>query len=212
VGVVPFQGPPAQGIFPNCGGAPSGCQLVGGVGYRYLIGELEITVGQYVAFLNTVDPEGRNRHKVYISSMSPSTWPKYGSIARSSGRRVAPGTHYSVAYPQWARKPLGFANFLRAARFANALHNGDILSRRVSSKGAKTVFTYRVRLSRRTERGMYDLRSGRRAGATRASSDGFVIPSQDEWIKAAYYDPNGGGRSRSGSTPPDRSTPRPPRR
>jgi hypothetical protein len=29
--------------------------------------------------------------------------------------------------------------------------------------------------------------------ATRSRRTGFTIPSQDEWIKAAYYDPSGGG-------------------
>ena len=37
---------------------------------------------------------------------------------------------------------------------------------------------------------MYDLA---RPAATRAHRTGFVLPSQDEWIKAAYYDPSGGG-------------------
>ena len=37
---------------------------------------------------------------------------------------------------------------------------------------------------------MYDLR---KRAATRAHKSGFVVPSQDEWIKAAYYDPSGGG-------------------
>jgi hypothetical protein len=32
-----------------------------------------------------------------------------------------------------------------------------------------------------------------RTGATRARKRGFVVPSQDEWIKAAYFDPKGGG-------------------
>ena len=40
---------------------------------------------------------------------------------------------------------------------------------------------------------MYDLNRHKRTGATRESKRGFVIPSQDEWIKAAYYDPTGGG-------------------
>ena len=50
VGIVPFQGPPEPGIYQNCVGVP-GCVLVGGVGYAYRLGELEITVGQYVDFL-----------------------------------------------------------------------------------------------------------------------------------------------------------------
>src|SRR5262249_21735736 len=148
-GIIPFQ----PGIYGNCSEVPAGttgCQLVGGVAYPYEIGELEVTVKQYVTFLNTVDPEGRNVHNVYVNMMSPSRWPKYGSIRRASGRGVAPGAHYSVAYPQWANKPIGFANFLRAARFVNALSNGDILSRTESSAGGFQFVTYVVRLSRET--------------------------------------------------------------
>ncbi len=40
---------------------------------------------------------------------------------------------------------------------------------------------------------MYDLANQKRTGATREDDTGFVVPSQDEWIKAAYYDPAGGG-------------------
>jgi hypothetical protein len=107
--------------------------------------------------------------------------------------RARPGSHYSVAYPEWADKPYGYADFLRAARFVNSLYNGSVLSKRVSARGAFKYVSYRVRLSRQTERGMYDLAGQKRTGATRAHKAGFVVPSQDEWIKAAYYDPNGGG-------------------
>ena len=37
------------------------CQLVGGVDYPYGIGRLEVTVEQWVAFLNSVDPAGQQR-------------------------------------------------------------------------------------------------------------------------------------------------------
>jgi formylglycine-generating enzyme required for sulfatase activity len=40
---------------------------------------------------------------------------------------------------------------------------------------------------------MYDLARQKSTGATRAHDTGFVVPSQNEWIKAAYYDPTGGG-------------------
>ena len=193
VGVVPFQGPPEQGIYQNCSSAPPGCVLVGGVGYAYQLGELEITVGQYVEFLNTVDPAGTNAHDLYTDLMSPSSWPKYGSITRSMGPGVGPGQHYSVAFPQWTNKPFGFANFLRAARFVNSLFNGEVLLRTESSATGFDYVTYRVRLSRETDQGMYDLRPGKRRAATRSHSTGFVLPSQDEWIKGAYFDPSGGG-------------------
>src|SRR5262249_8100980 len=189
------QGPPQQGIYHDCSPptAPPGCVLVGGVGYAYQLGELEITVGQYVDFLNTVDPAGSDRHDLYTDLMSPTSWPKYGSIPRSKGPQGRPGQHYSGAYPPWTDKPVGFANFLRAARFDNSLFNGDVVSRTESSTAGFDFVTYRVRLSRETEQGMYDLRPGNRGAATRSHSRGFVIPSQDEWIKGAYFDPSGGG-------------------
>lgn len=187
VGVVPF----TDAIYRSCADAPptsSDCLMVGGVRYPYEIGQLEVTVEQWVAFLNTVDPEGRNRLGLYDETESSSAWPKYGQINLSAGARN--GSHYSVAYPQWANKPYGFANFLRAARFVNSLYNGRLISERAGSSGGFSYVTYQVRLSARTERGMYDLA---RPNTTRAHDSGFVVPSQDEWIKAAYYDPRGGG-------------------
>ena len=61
VGIVPF----TDAIYASCADAPQAkpaCQQVGGVKYRYGIGQLEVTVRQWVAFLNTVDPRGRNKH------------------------------------------------------------------------------------------------------------------------------------------------------
>jgi hypothetical protein len=190
VGIVPF----TDAVYSSCAEVVPAekqppCQRVGSVGYRYGIGRLEVTVAQYVAFLNTADPAGRNRHRLYSSTESGSEWPKYGQIDFSAG--AAAGRHYSVASPEWADKPYGFANFLRSARFANSLYNGRLLSKQSSSAGSFRYVTYRVRLSRQTEKGMYDMTV---RAMTRSHKTGFVIPSQNEWIKAAYYDPNGGGK------------------
>lgn len=188
--VVPF----SDAIYASCSVAPvtkAGCLSVGSVGYSYGIGELEVTVRQWVAFLNTVDPKGTNKHNLYDSAESSSSWPRYGQINFSS--RARQGSHYRVAYPEWADKPYGAASFLRAARFVNSLTNGKVLSRRASHSGGFSFVTYKVRLSRQTERGMYNLAHQKRTGATRARKRGFVVPSQNEWIKSAYYDPKGGG-------------------
>lgn len=190
VSVVPF----TDAIYPSCSVAPTtkaGCLSVGSVAYSYGIGELEVTVGQWVAFLNTVDPRGTNPHDLYDSAESASAWPRYGQINFSA--RARPGSHYRVAYPEWADKPYGAASFLRAARFVNSLTNGKVLSRRARRAGGFSFVTYTVRLSIHTERGMYELARQKRTGATRARRRGFVIPSQNEWIKAAYFDPTGGG-------------------
>lgn len=187
VAIVPF----TDAIYQSCADAPSGkatCQTLGGVDYRYGIGRLEVTVAQWVAFLNTVDPTGRDRHNLYDPTESSSAWPKFGQINMSP--RAARGRHYSVAYPEWADKPYGFANFLRAARFVNSIDNGRVLSTRSGRAGNVATVTRRIRLSQQTERGMYDMRNRR---PTRTKKNGFVLPSQDEWTKAAYFDPTGGG-------------------
>jgi hypothetical protein len=113
--VIPFRGPPTQGIYERSEDAPPGCLLVGEVDDTYRIGEREITVGQYVTFLNTVDPEGTNARNLYSPSMSPVTWPRYGSIRLTTGRDIASGEQYTVASADWEQKPIGFIDFRRAA-------------------------------------------------------------------------------------------------
>lgn len=182
-GIVPF----TDAIYRSCSGVTD-CVDVGRVRYAYKIGRLEVTVRQWVTFLNTVDPAGKNRHHLYDPNESSTAWPKYGQVNFSAKARA--GQHYTVAYPEWARKPYGFADFLGAARFANSLQNGSVISQRTTKIDHFKVTKYRVRLSSRTERGMYDMA---RRKPTRKSGFGFVIPSENEWIKSAYFDPKGGG-------------------
>ncbi len=183
--------PTGTGIYPNCAAAPKSapsCLTVGGVGYTYGIGEFEITVSQYVTFLNTVDPDGKNLRQLYDDTMNPTVWPKYGSIGYSSS--AAFGAHYSVAYPEWAQKPFNFGDFRRGAEFVNSMFNGKVLSKTSSTANGFNYATYEVRLSPNTESGMYNMSS---ETPTRQASTGFVIPSNNEWVKAAYYDPKHGG-------------------
>lgn len=195
VAIVPF----TPALYADCAAAPAEpkvpktnlpdpCQEVGSVAYEYGIGEVEVTVEQYVAFLNTVDPFGRNQMGLYSEDESGAAWPRFGQIDYSAPAPT--GRHYAAAAPEWNDKPYGFANFLRAARFDNAVADGKVLSRTSSSSGGFDYVTYKVRLSRRTGTGMYDMH---KRAPVRTKGSGFVIPSQDEWIKAAYYDPTGGG-------------------
>ena len=101
VGIVPF----TDAVYASCAEVVPAekqppCQQVGGVDYRYGIGRLEVTVAQYVAFLNTADPAGRNRHKLYSANESSTEWPKYGQIDFFA--KAAKGRHYTVASPEWA--------------------------------------------------------------------------------------------------------------
>jgi hypothetical protein len=101
-----------------------------------------------------------------------------------------------VASAAWAQKPFNFADFTRSARFINSLQNGKLLSTKTSTVTTVTgatlkTTTYTVRLSKQTETGMYTMSD---RGATRNLTTGFAVTSQDEWMKAAYFDPKGGGQ------------------
>lgn len=170
------------------------CMSVGSVAYKYQIAETELTVSQWVTFLNVVDPGGKNKHHLWDAAQSSRVWPKYGSVNRN--KRAPKGQHYFVASPEWANKPYNVADFTRAARLTNSITNGRIIKK--STSKVKTVSgkrltrtTYTIRLSAKTESGMYKM-SNRKA--TRSTSTGFAVSSQNEWIKAAYFDPKGGGK------------------
>ena len=142
-------------------------QSVGGVEYPYGIGRLEVTVEQWVAFLNTADPDRPRSTRSLRRRPRAAAWPKYGQInSRSS---AAKGAHYSVAYPEWADKPYAFANFLRAARFVNSLYNGRLLSKSAERRRRRRTSRYKVRLSPEDRARDVRPRRQQRDGATRAT-------------------------------------------
>ncbi|MSR17599.1 MAG: hypothetical protein EXS00_00260 [Phycisphaerales bacterium] len=158
-------------------------EFVGSVSYEYEIGRVEITVNQWVSFLNTVDPTGSNDRGLWDPAMSPELDSMYGSVRRAPSAPA--GSRYQVAEPEFNQRPIAWIDFFRAARFINSLHNGH--SERTT--GPSGVIVYRCWFSQNTETGVYDLRNQQTfgVGATRAVLEGFVLPSQNEWIKAAYY-------------------------
>ncbi|WP_081721717.1 SUMF1/EgtB/PvdO family nonheme iron enzyme [Geminisphaera colitermitum] len=144
----------------------------GAVAYEYQIGKYEVTNAQYVAFLNAV--AATDTYGLYHANMDATI---YGGITRAG----TPGSYTYTVKGGWGNKPVNFVSFYSAARFTNWLTNGQ-------KTGAQDATT--------TESGLYVF-----SGATtlsllpdHATSTGWVIPTEDEWYKAAYYNPtlNGG--------------------
>lgn len=141
----------------------------GGVDYAYQISKHEVTNAQYTEFLNAVDPTGANANLggndgfLYNSFMSGDA---RGGINFNGG--AANGAKYEIKSGR-DNNPVVFVSFFDAMRFTNWLHNGQ---------GAGE-----------TESGAYTIGSG--TNEVRSASAKFWIPSEDEWYKAAYYDPNG---------------------
>ena len=77
-----FVNPPVRpkdtGIYKNCSEKGGGRATVVPYGrwgrLRYGIGEFDVTVSQYVTFVNMVDPSGRNALQLYFDDMNPAVW------------------------------------------------------------------------------------------------------------------------------------------
>jgi formylglycine-generating enzyme required for sulfatase activity len=144
----------------------------GAVSYTYKIGKYEVTNTEYTEFLNAVDPSGADALDLYSPNMGSDA--SNGGITFNGGN--PDGLKYAVK-AGFAIKPVVYVSFYDAMRFCNWLHNG-------------------ARPGKDTENGAYTLLGGtavpingtmvlRNAGAK------FVVPTEDEWYKAAYYEPGG---------------------
>jgi formylglycine-generating enzyme len=139
----------------------------GSVAYNYTIGKYEVTAGQYCEFLNA--KAKTDNYGLYNVNMW--SYP-YGCKIEQTG---SSGSYvYSVA-ADYADRPVNYVSFWDAARFTNWLHNGQ-------GNGD-------------TETGAYTLTTSGIAANSVVKNAGaqWWIPSQNEWYKAAFYDPNKGG-------------------
>ena len=137
----------------------------GAVAYAYQIGKYEVTNAQYGAFLNAVDPGGANANGVYNSSMGTNA---RGGITYTAS--AASGAKYTIR-TSMGDKAVNFVSWYDAARFTNWLGNGQ-------GSGS-------------TETGSYTL-NGNTGIITKNVGATVYLPSEDEWYKAAYYDPTPG--------------------
>jgi formylglycine-generating enzyme required for sulfatase activity len=170
---------------------PATGNLYGAVSYSYDIGKFDVTAAQYTAFLNAVatanDPYG-----LYNPNMDTAA-SQYGcNIKRTLAGSVY---SYSVA-TEWANRPVNYVSWGDATRFCNWLQN----SQKVGIEGLTT-----------TEDGAYFL-NGKTSdadllGVTRKTGAAYFLPTEDEWYKAAYYDPNKPGGAGYWSYPTKSNTP-----
>ncbi|QTN31198.1 SUMF1/EgtB/PvdO family nonheme iron enzyme [Akkermansiaceae bacterium] len=144
--------------------------LYGAVGYEYKISKNETTISQYAAFLNAVAKT--DTYALYNTSMQTN--------ANISGiQRIGTSGDYSYTVLGSGNRPITYVSWFDAARFTNWLHNGQ-------TTGAQNAST--------TEDGAYTL-NGATSGVGSSKNVGATVwlPSENEWYKAAYYDPNKGG-------------------
>lgn len=154
----------------------------GCVPYVYEISRTEITNAQYAAFLNAVASVD-DRHRLYVEDMGTGV---VGGLLRTGPR----GHHGYAAKPGFANRPATYLSWFSLARYANWLHYG-------MPSGPQTIGVTEGDSSQ----GAYDT-SGfadyARGGADKKPTHAtfsrnpgakYFIPNDDEWYKAAYFDP-----------------------
>ena len=147
--------------------------ICGAVDYEYQIGKYEVTAGQYCEFLNAV--AGTDTYGLYNRFMvDDSAW---GCKIQQTG--ISGNYVYSVA-ADYADRPVNYVGWVDAARFTNWLYNGQ-------PTGIQDIST--------TENGSYYINGATTrteiVAITRQADATWVIPSEDEWYKAAYHKNDG---------------------
>lgn len=145
-------------------GNPADSNGYGSVSYTYAMARTEVTNAQYVAFLNATaaaDPYG-----LFDTFM---TLDPNGGIVRSG---ASGSFNYTLKSADWGNRPVNYVSIWDGARFVNWLENGQ-------GNGS-------------TETGVYALNgvvTPNVSAIARASGASWVLPTVNEWYKAAYYDP-----------------------
>lgn len=156
----------------------------GRVTEAYRIGKYEVTIGEYAAFLNAVatdDPAGLY-HDGMTGDKTSAGIDRSGTAGSFTYTVTGPAGITPAGATSPANRPITYVNWFDAARFANWMANGQ-------PTGPQTAAT--------TENGAYDL-TAVTAGTlpvrnainpNTAAAPTFFLPTEDQWYKAAYYDP-----------------------
>jgi hypothetical protein len=148
----------------GCDVQSQGC--FGSVDREFSISRTEVTNAQYAAFLSAV--AGDDPNDLYSASMDSSA---AGGITRNG----SPGSYSYDVKVGFADLPVTYISFWDGLRFANWLHNGQPTGPQGSATTEDGAYTL-------TQQGIDANTISRNPGSL------FVMPNEDEWYKAAYYD------------------------
>lgn len=163
----------------------------GSVDYEYNIGRFEVTTSQWVQFFNAA--YDRPAGEANLPWLTPPTfWGAQGMTPINSSNPNA--RRWQVPAGNEMRA-VGNISWRMAAMYCNFLHNGGaaaggeggVVPRANFLSGAYDVSTF-------GPNGM----GGFADQATRSPGARYFIPSRDEWIKAAHYDPHRFGENQGG--------------
>lgn len=132
--------------------------------YEFEMGKFAVTVSQYAALLNAVAAD--DTYGLYLPAMA-----NYGI-----GHSGSAGDYSYTVDPARSNRPARYISWGNAVRFTNWLANGQPV-------GTQNLGT--------TESGSYFLNGATSHEAlndvVRLPDATYVVPTQDEWVKAGYY-------------------------
>ncbi len=172
-GNAPWMGNPGPGV--------PGDNTIGrgSVDYEYHIGRMEVTTAQWTEFFNAA----YDRPDTLPHLAVPTFWGAVPTTPTTPGGRrwTVPGGNENL--------PVGNITWRMAAMYCNWLHNGKSTDRAAFMNGAYDVSTFGYT----GDRG--DIFTDQFAHHPDAR---YWIPTWDEWLKAAHYDPHKNGPGEGG--------------
>jgi formylglycine-generating enzyme required for sulfatase activity len=145
----------------------------GSVSYEYKIGRFEVTTAQWAEFMTAALDRPVSDRIPFVGA--PSRWGAQATTGLNGGTRfVVPAGKEML--------PAGNISWRTAALYCNWLSNDKRTDRAAFMSGAYDVSTFST-----TGGGRFTDQLTRSPGAK------FWIPSWDEWLKAAHFDPNKNG-------------------
>ena len=154
----------------DAGNTPDVSTGYGAVADEFNIGKYEVTISQYSTFLNSVASVTSDSYVVNLWNTNMATDLNVAGISRS-GSGIE-GNPYSYSGIGNGNRPIAYVSWFDAARFANWMNNG-------ATNGAST------------ETGAYTLNGASNGTVLRNPDAVWFIPSEDEWVKSAYYKAGG---------------------
>lgn len=169
-----------NGPWPGTVPATVGDRAVGrgGVGYEYNIGRFEFTTAQAVEFFNAAFDRPANDRLPHL--IPPNFW------GAASATPTTPGGQRWRVPAGSEMLPVGNLSWRMAAMICNWYHNGKALGREAFLNGAYDVSTFSYTGTVFNDQFTYNV------GAR------YWIPTWDEWLKSAHFDPNKNGQGQGG--------------
>lgn len=158
----------------------------GAVGYEFRIGRTEVTTGQWMDFLNTFSTRyvlGTDDPAYSFFNIGPAQW---GAVEDATYQ--GPGVRYVFRsdLPQATMTPVTGISWRAGAMFCNWLHNERSTEWSSLTHGAYDTSTFGGTIFEFTDQ------------LTHSPGARFWIPTLDEWVKAAFYDPARDGPGQGG--------------